>query len=241
MIRLALFFVLSAFLIMALLPLRMRAMADYGHPFKAQEEEFYFSSLTELEDLKTKGADSDKVHRCMIKVAKSLTVLSKYPAADLILKDVMEGRVSKTEAYDEIFAAAMMARAALRREVSDLETSISLYAQTLDYGKKHLPQGDPRITRDKTNLAVALLVARASANSAEKKMRYLKTAAGYLLEAIDEQKARAPQGSMREANLRQDLAYALEGMADKIGYEKELQLAREMQSRFMRGLPSKEP
>lgn len=238
MIRLAFFIALAAFLIMAVMPMRMKALSDYGHSYAAQEE-FYFSCLAELEDLKAKGSDENKIHQSMIKVAKELTLLRKYEAADRILKEVLKARTQSMKTYDQILVAAMMARAGLRRDASDDINSISLYSQTLSYDKKYLSANDERITRDKTNLAVAMLIV--GSISQKQKRQYLAQAAGYLLEAIAEQKERAPGGSLREANLHQELAYALESMADRPGYEKELERARRMHVHFLPGSRSREP
>ncbi len=125
-----------------------------------------------------------------------------------------------------------MGLAGLRRDTSKIANAISCYSAALQYDKKHLPSGDIRLTRDKNNLAVALLIAGKTATTAEKRILYLKSAAGFLVEVIADQKQRSPQGSVREANAHQDLAYALKTMGDKRGYEKEIELSLSMKHRL---------
>lgn len=232
MIRLVVFLTLSLFLIMALLPFRINAFSQYGHPYAAQEEEFYFSCLAELEHLKNDHANEEAVHKSMLKVAKALAVLRRYNEADRLYREVWQSRAQSTAAYDETFVAAVMGLAGLRRDTGSIAGAISCYSAAFAYDKKHLPADDIRLTRDKTNLAVALLLAGKTAAAAQQKMQHLKTAAGFLAEAIAEQQTRNPRGSMREANARQDLAYALKDMGDVQGYEKEMKLARAMQRRL---------
>lgn len=232
MMRLVVFLTLSLFFIMALLPFRMNALAEYGHLYAAGEEEYYFSSLAELERLKAQGADQETVHKAMLKVAKSLAVLRRYQPADLLYREVWESRAKSSQAYDQTLVSAMIALAGLRRDTSNISGAVFCYSAALAYDKRHLPKDDIRLTRDKTNLAVALLLAGKSALTAEKKMQSLKSAAGYLVDAIEEQQARSPHGSLREANVRQDLAYVLNELGDRQGYEKEMRLTRTMQRRF---------
>jgi hypothetical protein len=241
MTRLAVFLVLSLFLIMALLPFRINALAEYGHPYAAGEQEFYFTSLAELEQLKREGAAEEAVHKAMLKVAKSLSVLRRYQAADRLYREVWQARSKSSSAYDETFVSAVIGLAGLRRDTSNVSGAVSCYSAALAYDKRHLPKDDIRLTRDKTNLAVALLLASKTASNAEKKTRFLKLAAGYLSEGIAEQQARSPRGSLREANARQDLAYALRDMGDRQGYEKEMRLARTMQRRLNSFAVCREP
>ncbi len=241
MTRLVVFLTLSLFLIMALLPFRMNAFANYGHPYEAGEEEYYFSSLAELERLKAQGADQDSVHKSMLKLAQSLAVLRRYQAADRMYREVWVARSKSSEVYDETLVSAMIALAGLRRDTSNFSGAVLCYSSALAYDKKHLLKDDLRLTRDKTNLAVALLLAGKSALTAEKKMQFFKTAAGYLADAIAEQQARSPHGSLREANARQDLAYALNGLGDRQGYEKEMRQARIMQRRLNPQAACREP
>ncbi len=241
MTRLVVFLILSLFLIMALLPFRINALAEYGHPYVAGEEEFYFTSLGELDKLKREGADEEAVHKAMLKVAKSLSVLRRYQAADLLYREVWQARSKSSSAYDETFVLAVIGLAGLRRDTSNVLGSVSCYSAALAYDKKHLPKDDIRLTRDKTNLAVALLLAGKTASTDEKKMQFLKLSAGFLAEVIAEQQARSPHGSMREANARQDLAYALRDMGDHQGFEKEMRLARTMQRRLNSFAVCREP
>lgn len=225
MTRLVFFSTLSLFFIMALLPFRMQVWTDYGHPYIAREQEHYYACLSELEQLKNNGADEKKVHMAMLKVAKSLAVLRRYQPADRIYSEVWQARSKSTLAYDETFVSAVMGLAALRRDTSNIAGAINCYSIALEYDKKHLTAGDVRLVRDKTNLAVALLIAGKTAKTAEKKLFYQRPAAGFLAEAIAELKQRHPQGSVREANARQDLAYVLKDMGDKEGYKKEMAFA----------------
>lgn len=241
MTRLVVFLTLSLFLIMALLPFRINVFAEYGHPYAAEEQEFYFSSLAELDKLKNEGADEEAVHKAMLKVAKALSVLRRYEKADRLYRDVWQARSKSNSAYDETFVSAMLALAGLRRDTSNLLSSVACYSAALDYDKKHLARGDVRLTRDKTNLAVALLLAGKSASTAEKKVQFLKSAAGFLADGIAEEQARNPNGSMRQANARQDLAYALKDLGDRQGYEKEMRLARTMQQRLNSSAACREP
>lgn len=241
MTRLLVFLTLSLFFIMALLPFRMKAFAEYGHPYAAGEEEFYFTTLSELEKLKREGADGESVHKAMLKVAKALSVLRRYQAADRLYREVWQQRSKSSRAYDETFVSAVIALAGLRRDTSNVLGAVSCYWAALAYDKKHLPEGDIRLTRDKTNLAVALLLAAKTASKAEKKTQFLKLAAGFLAEGIAEQQARSPHGSLREANARQDLAYVLRDMGDRRGYEKEMRLARTMQRRLNSSAVCREP
>jgi len=124
-----------------------------------------------------------------------------------------------------------MGLAGLLRDTANDFSAVSLYTVALNYDKKHLPASDIRITRDKTNLAVALLIAGNCVGSREMKLKYSKSAAGFLAEAIAEEKARNPHGSFREANARQTLAYVFKDMGDRDGYEKEMQAARALKRR----------
>ncbi len=232
MTRLVVFLTLSLFLIMALLPFRMNAFAEYGHQYAAGEQEFYFASLAQLDKLKAEGADDEAIHNTMLKVAKALAVLRRYQPADRMYREVWQARSKSQSAYDQTLVSAMIGLAGLRRDTSNVLSSVSCYSQALAYDKKHLPKDDIRLTRDKTNLAVSLLLAGKTASTREKKMQFLKAAAGFLAEGIAEQQARKPNGSLREANARQDLAYALKDLGDRQGYEKEMRLARTMQRRL---------
>jgi hypothetical protein len=232
MTRLVVFLTISLFLIMALLPFRMNAFAEYGHPYAAGEQEFYFSSLAQLEKLKADGADEEAVHKAMLKVARSLSVLRRYQAADRMYREVWQARANSNSPYDETLVQTMIGLAGLRRDASNLSGSVACYATALAYDKKHLPKDDVRLTRDKTNLGVALLLAGKTASQADKKMQFLKKAAGFLAEAIAGEQARNPHGSLREANARQDLAYALKDLGDLQGYEKEMRQARTMQQKL---------
>lgn len=225
MTRLIVFSTFSLFFIMALLPFRMQSLTDYGRPYSAGEKEYYFNCLAELEQLKANSAGEEKVHRAMLKVAKSLAVLRRYQSSDRIYSEVWQARSKSSAAYDDTFVQAVMGLASLRRDTSNIAGAITCYSVAFAYDKKHLPEKDVRLTRDKTNLAVVLILAGKTAKTAEKKMFYQKSAAGLLAEAIAELKERHPQGSIREANARQDLAYVLKDMGDKQGYEKEMESA----------------
>ncbi len=232
MTKLIVFSTLSLFFIMALLPFRIQVLADYGHPYAAGEEEYYLACLSELNKLKTDGADEEKVHHAMLKLARSLISLRQYQRADQIYSEIWNARAKSTAAYDETFVLAVMGLAALRRDTSNIVGAITCYSVALAYDKKRLPAKDKRLTRDKTNLAIALSLAGKTAKTAERKLFYQRSVAGFLAEAIAEQKERQSQGSIREANARQDLAYVLKDMGDKQGYEKEIRLARNMQRRL---------
>src|SRR5882672_2832811 len=120
MTRLLVFLTLSLFLIMAVLPFRMSAWADYGHPYAAEEEEHYFSCLAELKKLQSGKSDQETVHKAMLKVAKALTVLRQYQAADRLYREVWQARSNSHAAYDQTFVKAVIGLAGLRRDMSNL-------------------------------------------------------------------------------------------------------------------------
>lgn len=239
--RLAFFLTVSLFLIMAALPFRSKAFADYGHSHAAVEEEFYYTLLDQLSKLKNESAGENEIHRCMLKVAKAQAVLKQYSAADQMFRSVWQARSHAQSSYDEVYVASVVGLAGLRRDTGNLAGAISCYSIALAYDMRHLSPMDVRLTRDKTNLAIANLLAAKSAEQESARLLYLRKAAGLLVEAIDEEKERKPTGSLREANARQDLAYVLKSLKDKRGYELEMQKARTMQRKLARGRVCFEP
>lgn len=239
--RLAFFLTISLFLIMAALPFRSKAFADYGHSHAAVEEEFYYTLLDQLSRLKNEGAGENEIHRCMLKVAKSQVVLKQYRTADQMFRSVWQARSNAKSSYDEIYVASVVGLAGLRRDTGNLAGAISCYSIALAYDMRHLSPRDVRLTRDKTNLAIANLLAAKSTDPESGRLLYLRKAAGLLVEAIDEEKRRMPAGSLREANARQDLAYVLKCLNDKRGYELEMQKARIMQRKLASGRACFEP
>lgn len=239
--RLAFFLTVSLFLIMAALPFRSKAFADYGHSYAAVEEEFYYTLLDQLSSLKNEGAGQNEIHRCMLKVAKAQAVLKQYRAADQMFRTVWQARSNAKLSYDEIYVASVMGLAALRRDTGNLPGAISCYSVALAYDMRHLSPQDFRLTRDKTNLAIANFLAAKSAEQESERLLYLRKAAGLLVQAIDEEKRRMPAGSLREANARQDLAYVLKSLNDRGGYELEMQKARIMQRKLARARACFEP
>lgn len=227
--RLAFFLALSLFLIMAALPFRLKAFAEYGHSHAASEQEYYFACLDRLNSLRKSAGDQDDIHRSMLEVARALAVLKQHRAADQMYRDVWQARSSVKSSYDEIFIGSVMGLAALRRDTGNIAGSISCYSVAFDYDKRHLSSTDIRLTRDKTNLAIANLLAAKEIEREDQRMPYLRKAAGLLGEAIAEERSRKPEGSWREANARQDLAYVLKSLNDKRGYELEMKAARAMQ------------
>ncbi|HIA51978.1 MAG TPA: hypothetical protein EYN91_07840 [Candidatus Melainabacteria bacterium] len=227
--RLFLFLTVSLFLIMAALPFRMKSFNEYGHGHAAVEEENYFACLDELKKLKAENAEEEAIQRCMLKVARALAVLRQYRAADRMYRDVWQARANSNAAYDETFVAAVIGLAGLRRDMGNMDSSTACYLVALEYDKKHLQASDMRVTRDKNNLAVSYLIAAKTAQKEVNRMLFLRSAAGLFNEVISEHQARSPQGSLREANARQDLAYVFKELHDRRGYEKELRAARNMQ------------
>lgn len=217
---------------MAALPFRIKAFADYESPHAMVEQRNYFAYLDELNQLKARTASEEQIHRAMLKVARAGAVINHHRDADRIYREIWQARSNSVAAYDEIFIASVIGLAGLRRDTGSLESCIACYSVALEYDKKHLPARDIRITREKTNLAVAYLIAAKTSPGELKKNRYRRAAAGLLTEVIAEHKVTHPQGSLLEANAHQDLAYVLKDLTDRRGYEIEMKTARTMQHKL---------
>lgn len=239
MVRLAFFLVFITVVMMAVLPRRIAALSDYGQPYAARQQEDYYRDLKEVKRLKVAAPDSPELYQALLRFGKTLWSLKRYGEADQQFTAVWEGRVKSNEPYDQLFAEACLNLGGVRRDAAALENSAGCYRTLLEYDDKRLPENDPRLVRDQTNLGVAKYLYGKSLSDKEKRDALLAESVQHLKSAMALQHSLIPAGSVREGNIGQTLAYVYKAMERKGDYVRELRAARAMQAKVKR--PTKEP